>query len=92
MEFLAAEGESLILLIHDYISAAGYAAASHSSCYNGRMGGHSSSYRKDTLRRLHARYILGRGLEPYKYHLLASCVPGLCVISGENYLTAGGSG
>ena len=42
MEFLAANGKYLFLLIHNHIRAAGYAAGSHSTGHNRCMAGHTA--------------------------------------------------
>ena len=92
MEGLAGEGELLVLLVHDYLGAAGDAAGTHAACNNCCMAGHTAADSQDTLRGLHAGDVLGRGLKTDKDDLLASCLPSLGVVGGEDYLTASCAG
>ncbi len=78
-----------MLLIHDDITAAGYAALTHTTGNNGCMARHTTTNGQDTLGGLHTCDILWRGLETHKDHLLTTCVPCLCILCRKDYLTTG---
>ena len=71
------------------IRAAGYTAGTHTAGNNGCVRSHTAAYCKDTLSSLHTLDIFRRGLQTNQNNLFASCVPSLCVLSGEYDLTAG---
>ena len=56
------------------------------------MRGHTAADSQDTLSRLHAGDVLGRGLKTNENDLLALFVPCLSVLSGEHDLAAGSAG
>ena len=87
LDGLSAECELLVLLIHHDITAAGYAALTHTTGNNGCMAGHTATNGQDTLGRLHTCDILWGSLETNKDDLLATCVPRLCILCSEDNLT-----
>ena len=92
MEGLACKGELLVLLVHDDLGAAGDTAGTHTTGNDSCVRCHTAADSQDTLRCLHAGDVLGRGLKADKDNLLASCLPSLSVVSGEDDLAACSAG
>ena len=92
MVLLACQRESLVLLVHGDVAAAGYAAGPHTAGDHCRMGGHAAADCQDALGSLHSGDILGRGLQAHQNHLLASCMPAFCILRREYDFAAGSAG
>ena len=89
MEFLAAEREALVLLVHVDVAAAGDTAGAHAARDDGSVRGHAAADGQDALRGLHAGDVLGRGLQTDENDLLAAILPLDRVVGVEDDLAAG---
>ena len=88
----AGKGELLVLLIHDDLAAARYAACTHAAGDDGGVRGHAAADGQNALGVMHALDVLRRGLETNENDLLALLGP-LCGIFGRKYdPAAGGAG
>ena len=88
MIFLAAQGKSLVLLIHHDVAAAGDTAAAHASRDNGCVAGHAAADGQDTLCYLHAGDVFRGGLQTNQNNLLASCRPLFGILCVEDDFAA----
>ena len=89
---LASKGELLVLFVHLYFAAAGYAAGTHAARNDGRVGGLSAANGQNTLGILHALNVLGAGLKANEYYLLAHLALLHRILGGEHDLARGSSG
>ena len=62
-------------IVYDELSGTRYAAFAHAAGHYGRVRGHASAGRQDTLRRIHAAEVFGRGFDAHEDDFPAVAVP-----------------
>ena len=82
----------LLLFVDIDRGTAGDTALAHPPCHDSRMGRHPSPGGENSLGRIHAPDIFGRGLGPDQDHLFPPAGPLFGVFRGENNLADRGAG
>ena len=80
---LAGDGEVLLLLVDEDVSAARHAAAAHTARDDGRVRRAAAAHGEDALGGVHALDVLGRGLQPHEDGFFAALGGRLGVGGGE---------
>ena len=92
LHYLALDGQRSLRIVDRDIAGTGNTRATHTTGNYGRMAGHTTTGRYDTLGNSHATDILGAGLDPGKNHILANGSHLLGLVGGEIHLSAGAAG